>query len=57
MRIAPALNDSALRNVIGPIPSTPIEEGIRETMERFSILRDTGRLDTSDLDSEMAASR
>jgi nucleoside-diphosphate-sugar epimerase len=55
--IAPALNDSALRNVIGPIPSTPIEEGIRETMERFSILRDTGRLDTSDLDSEMAASR
>lgn len=53
--IAPALNDSALRTVIGPIPATPVEEGIRETMERFSILRDTGRLDTSDLDSEMAA--
>ena len=55
--IAPALNDSALRTAIGAVPATPIEEGIRETMERFSILRDTGRLDTSDLDSEMAASR
>ena len=55
--IAPALDDSALRNVIGAIPATPIEAGIRETMERFSILRDTGRLDTSDLDSEMVASK
>lgn len=55
--IAPALNDSALRNMIGAIPATPIEDGIRETMERFSILRDTGNLDTRDLDSEMAASR
>jgi nucleoside-diphosphate-sugar epimerase len=50
--IAPAMNDAAIRKVIGPIPATPLEVGVRETMERFSILRDAGRLDTSDLDSE-----
>lgn len=50
--IAPAMNDAAIRKVIGPIPATPLETGVRETMERFSILRDTGRLDTSDIDSE-----
>jgi nucleoside-diphosphate-sugar epimerase len=50
--IAPAMNDAAIRKVIGPIPATPLEMGVRETMERFSILRDTGRLDTSDIDSE-----
>jgi nucleoside-diphosphate-sugar epimerase len=49
--IAPAMNDAAIRRVIGPIPATPLEIGVRETMERFSILRDAGRLDTSDLDS------
>jgi nucleoside-diphosphate-sugar epimerase len=50
--IAPAMNDAAIRKLIGPIPVTPLETGVRETMERFSILRDTGRLDTSDIDSE-----
>jgi nucleoside-diphosphate-sugar epimerase len=49
--IAPAMNDAAIRKVIGPVPATPLEVGVRETMERFSILRDTGRLDTSDIDS------
>ena len=53
--IAPAMNDAAIRTVIGDIPSTPIEDGIRETMERFSILRDTGRLDTSDIDADIKA--
>lgn len=48
--IAPAMSDAAIRKVIGPIPVTPLETGVRETMERFSILRDTGRLDTSDID-------
>lgn len=50
--IAPAMNDAAIRRVIGPIPATSLEIGVRETMERFSILRDTGRLDTSDIDSQ-----
>ncbi|HEY8225261.1 MAG TPA: NAD-dependent epimerase/dehydratase family protein [Pyrinomonadaceae bacterium] len=49
--IAPAMNDAAIRRVIGPIPATKLEDGVRETMERFSLLRDTGRLDTSDIDS------
>jgi nucleoside-diphosphate-sugar epimerase len=53
--IAPAMNDAAIRSVIGDIPSTPIEDGIRETIERFSILRDTGRLDTSDIDADLKA--
>lgn len=53
--IAPAMNDAAIRRLIGDIPSTPIEDGIRETMERFSILRDTGQLDTSDIDADLKA--
>ncbi len=53
--IAPAMNDMAIRKVIGDIPSTPLEDGIRETIERFSILRDTGRLDTTDIDADLKA--
>jgi nucleoside-diphosphate-sugar epimerase len=47
--IAAAMDDSAIRRVIGDLPSTPLEIGIRETMKRFATLRDAGRLDTSDL--------
>jgi nucleoside-diphosphate-sugar epimerase len=47
--IAAAMDDSAIRRVIGDLPSTPLETGIRETMKRFATLRDAGRLDTSDL--------
>jgi hypothetical protein len=43
------MDDSAIRRVIGDLPSTPLETGIRETMKRFATLRDAGRLDTSDL--------
>ena len=49
--IAPAMDDSAIRRVIGSLPSTPLETGMRETMEKFAALRDAGRLDTSDLNS------
>jgi hypothetical protein len=55
--IAPALNDSAIRNVIGDLPSTPLEAGIGETMQRFIELRDAGRLDTSDIEAEMGAAQ
>jgi nucleoside-diphosphate-sugar epimerase len=55
--IAPALNDSAIRSAIGDLPSTPLEVGIGETMRRFSELRDAGRLDTSDIETEMGAVR
>jgi nucleoside-diphosphate-sugar epimerase len=47
--IAAAMDDSAIRRLIGVLPSTPLETGMRETMERFAALRDGGRLDTSDL--------
>jgi nucleoside-diphosphate-sugar epimerase len=49
--IAPSMNDAAIRRVIGPLPSTSLEVGVRETMQQFAALRDTGRLDTSDIDA------
>ena len=55
--IASAMNDAAIRRVIGPLPSTPLEIGVRETMKRFALLRDAGRLDTADIDAEMNQSR
>jgi len=48
--IAPALDDTAIRKLISAVPSTPLEVGVRQTMERFAALRDEGLLDTSDLD-------
>jgi hypothetical protein len=49
--IAPAMDDTAIRRVVNGLPSTPLEAGVRETMKRFAVLRDAGRLDTSDLDA------
>jgi nucleoside-diphosphate-sugar epimerase len=49
--IAPAMDDSAIRGALNGLPSTPLEVGVHETMERFAALRDAGRLDTSDLES------
>lgn len=47
--IAAAMDDSAIRRLMADLPSTPLETGMRETMDRFSALRDAGRLDTSEL--------
>jgi nucleoside-diphosphate-sugar epimerase len=55
--IAPALDDTAIRKAIPDLPSTPLKIGIRETMRRFVSLQDAGRLDTSDIDAEIAATR
>lgn len=49
--IAPALDDAAIRKLIGDLPSTPLETGMRETMDRFAALRDADVLDTTDLDT------
>lgn len=49
--IAPAMNDAAIRRVIGDLPATPLDTGVRQTMQRFAALRDSGRLDTSDIDA------
>jgi nucleoside-diphosphate-sugar epimerase len=51
--IAPAMDDAAIRRVIGDLPSTPLAAGVRETMQRFAALRDAGRLDTSDIELEL----
>jgi nucleoside-diphosphate-sugar epimerase len=51
--IAPALNDAAIRRAVGDLPATPINAGVRETMERFAELREAGRLDTSDIEVEL----
>ena len=48
----PSLDDSALRAVIADLPSTPLEEGIRETVRRFRALDAAGRLETADIDGE-----
>ena len=49
--IAAAMDDTAIRRVVNGLPSTPLEIGVQETMQRFAALRDAGRLDTSDLDA------
>lgn len=48
--IAAAIDDTAIRKVIRDLPSTLLEVGVRETIQRFAALRDEGRLDTSDLE-------
>src|SRR5437764_4345994 len=54
--IAPAINDAAIKRALGDLPATPLAIGIHETMQRFAELRDTGRLDTSDIESELYTS-
>ena len=49
--IAAAMDDTAIRRVVNGLPSTTLEIGVHETMDRFTVLRDAGRLDTSDLDA------
>src|SRR3989442_1250817 len=48
--VPPSLDDAAIRAAIGPLPSTPLEVGVRYTMDRFRRLHREGRLDTSDID-------
>ena len=48
--IAAAMDDTAIRKVMTALPSTPLDVGVRETMEKFAALRDQGRLDTSDIE-------
>lgn len=48
--IAYDLADAALQRDLGPMPLTPLEDGIRRTLEQFRRLQSEGRLDTADLD-------
>jgi nucleoside-diphosphate-sugar epimerase len=47
--IAYDLDDSGLRSVLGPLQTTPLEVGIRQTIEMFRQLHREGRLDADDL--------
>lgn len=53
--IAPALDDTAIKRSIDDLPFTPLEVGVHKTMRRFRQLQAAGRLDTSDIDSEISA--
>src|SRR5436305_1171516 len=46
--IAHDLDDSALQRDLGPMPVTPLADGIRRTLEQFWQLAAEGRLDTAD---------
>jgi nucleoside-diphosphate-sugar epimerase len=47
--IAPDLDDSRLDGRLGPLPRTPLRQGIAETYERFMKLHREGRLELTDL--------
>ncbi len=47
--IAYDLDDAALQRDVGPIPKTPLIEGIRRTLALFKQLQSEGRLDSSDI--------
>jgi len=51
LAIPSAMDDAALRTVLGPVPATPLAEGVSTTMALFAELHEQGNLDTSDLDS------
>lgn len=51
LSIAFDLDDSALQRDLGPMPLTPLVEGVRQTYDLFRRLHAEGRLDLSDLES------
>jgi nucleoside-diphosphate-sugar epimerase len=52
--IAYDLDDSALQRDLGPMPRTPLADGIRRTLAHFQRLAREGKLDTADLDGTPA---
>jgi nucleoside-diphosphate-sugar epimerase len=48
--IAYDLDDAAFQRDLGPLPRTPLVDGIRRTLGHFRQLQEEGRLDTMDLD-------
>lgn len=49
LAIAYDLDDSELQRDLGPMPCTPLKEGIRQTLEHFRRLHAQNRLETYDL--------
>ena len=52
--IAYDLSDDGIARDLGPMPKTPLVDGIRETVAIFERLHAEGRLDTADLDAAPA---
>ena len=50
LAIPAEMDDTSIRGTLGPLPATPLAEGVRATIERFAELQREKRLDTSDLD-------
>jgi nucleoside-diphosphate-sugar epimerase len=46
----PALDDTALRAAVPDLPRTDLRDGIQDTIDRFTALREAGRLDLSDIE-------
>ncbi len=42
--------DNSIRGVLGDLPTTPILDGVRETMAAFAALERVGRLSIAELD-------
>ena len=49
--IAYDLDDAVLQRDLGPMPCTPLEDGVRQTWEAFRQLQKEGRLDTVELNN------
>src|SRR3954468_19938831 len=52
--IPASIDNTRIRNVIGELPSTSLESGVRQTISRFSALAVAERLDTSDIETELS---
>jgi UDP-glucose 4-epimerase len=50
LAIPAEFDNSAIRAALGPLPTTTLADGVRDTIERFAELQRRGRLDTTDLD-------
>jgi len=48
--IAAAMNGALFHATVGGVSMTPLDEGVRWTIERFSELQEEGRLDSSELE-------
>jgi nucleoside-diphosphate-sugar epimerase len=51
LAIPAKMDDTAVREALGVLPSTTLADGVKSTIARFAELEGEGRLDTSDLDT------
>ena len=51
LAIPAEMDDTAIREALGPLPATALADGVGSTIARFAELRSAGRLDTSELDT------